>query len=763
MEKLHWFDQLQVLNYDLVGDRAFALSQLMQLKYPVMPGFVIAKSTLEELFTILKQPGAVSDNFSYSSLDIDVDNYKTLQLVTQKTRQKVLEGKLSENWQSLLNTATQKFQCSTVILRPSIFIPAQIQQNLSNLLPPHICYCQPEALSMAFKQVWADLLGADSLFYCQRMGIALEEVYLAIVVQPFPEAIDSGILEITEENINIQATWGLVDSIIRGEVIADSYQIEAQTGRVISQKLGNKILAYRLNTQAPENNTNDALSERYILSKQEQENFALENIYLAELTKIGLDLVSRNYQGSLEWTLTKVSEKPQLFITKSLAQSFLTPELPLVVKERPILKGLTASPGKAIAPVHILSGLGQHFQAIPPGHILVSKKITEDWLPLIQKAKGLITEEGGMTSHGAIIAREIGIPAIISVKNATQFLKTGEVILINGDRGEIYLHSQVEKIKLDRKYLPQKEKYSFPSPIGTKLLVNISQITSIENAAKLPVDGVGLVRSEFILLELCSNSESFQYLLSPQKRNLLLNHWLNLLTKLSKNFAPRPVFYRAAEVASFLSVKSEKTLINPLAQERGTYHYFSDPSFFDLELEALAEVRAKGYTNLNLILPFVRSVEEFIFCRRRLEKIGLIAQDSFQVWIMAEVPSVLFLLPEYIKAGVQGISIGTNDLTQLMLGISREQSFTIGKLNAFNPAMQEIIKQLIKMAQAGGIPCSICGEAPVQYPELIEQLIRWGITSISVEAEAVKITYQAIARAERRLLLEMAIINQNST
>jgi pyruvate,water dikinase len=193
---------------------------------------------------------------------------------------------------------------------------------------------------------------------------------------------------------------------------------------------------------------------------------------------------------------------------------------------------------------------------------------------------------------------------------------------------------------------------------------------------------------------------------------------------------------------------------NKSSERRGTSGYQLNSTLFELELQALSQVSASGYTNVNLILPFVRSVEEFSFCRSRVERTELFQQETFQLWIMAEVPSVIFLLPQLIRAGVQGISIGTNDLTQFLLAVDREQAMSSDKLNARHPAMLAAIEQLIRLARDAGIPSSICGQAPVQYPELIDRLVRWGITSISVEPEAVERTYRAIARAERRLLLE---------
>jgi pyruvate,water dikinase len=234
------------------------------------------------------------------------------------------------------------------------------------------------------------------------------------------------------------------------------------------------------------------------------------------------------------------------------------------------------------------------------------------------------------------------------------------------------------------------------------------------------------------------------------------------IVQVAAAFAPRPVFYRsldwrANEFQSLAGVTAPtEPEVNPMLGRRGTLLYLSDPSYFDLELKALEQVQSYGYTNVRLMLPFVRTVEEFTFCRRRVEQTELTDNPHFQLWIMAEVPSVLFLLPDYVKAGVQGISIGTNDLTQLLLAVDRDRGDLGAGLDGRHPVVKGALKQLIEMAKTAGIPCSICGQAPAQYPELIELLVEWGITSISVDVNDVTRTHNAIARAEQRLLLEAA-------
>ena len=279
----------------------------------------------------------------------------------------------------------------------------------------------------------------------------------------------------------------------------------------------------------------------------------------------------------------------------------------------------------------------------------------------------------------------------------------------------------------------------------------------------LPVDGVGLLRSELMGLNVLAGQHPKAWI-EQGRRAELVNLWQDIISQFTRAFAPRPIFYRSLDWRSHefpsLSFGYEPsmshTATNPLLGQRGTFSYVKDASVFDLELEALAAVQQSGYTNIHLLLPFVRTVEEFTFCRRRVEQAGLTNVAQFQLWIMAEVPSILFLLPEFVKAGVQGISIGTNDLTQLLLGVDRDEGELAAAFDERHPVVMQAIAQIIEMARSAQIPCSICGQASVRYPELIDSLVRWGITSISVEPEAVEQTYTAIARAEQRLLLEAA-------
>jgi pyruvate,water dikinase len=433
----------------------------------------------------------------------------------------------------------------------------------------------------------------------------------------------------------------------------------------------------------------------------------------------------------------------------------------------------------------------------PP--ILVVSTLKPDFIPLLSVAAGVVTEMGGMNSHGAILAREIGIPAVVGLRDATRVLSANTTIFIDGNRGEVRSvssqsqssgssveaqpppavdstshesdpHAQRESPyqTLRDRALATTHSRTFPTQpafpaTATQIMLNLSQSAKLSHAQQLPVDGIGLLRSELMLL---GTGEIFHpcYWVQQGHQDRLQEMLVEAIAPFVRSFYPRPVFYRALDLRSpeFQSLPGAPpfpSTANPMLAQRVSY--LLEAKLFDMELAAIAHLRNSGYTNLQLLLPFVRSVEEFAFCRQRAVQAGLIPSEQFQIWIMAEVPSVLFLMPEYVQAGVQGISIGSNDLTQLLLGVDREQSQT--QLNECHPALRRALKQLIQTAREAKVPVSICGQAPVSYPQLIEDFVRWGITSISVEPDAVAQTYQCIARAEQQLLLETSRRFQNSS
>ena len=814
MDKLYWLDQIQLQDRAKVGEKAFKLSTIKQLGYPVLPGFVLGGEVMQEFLEPLNASEALIADLPHSSLHLDAGNWRQLQQVAKNLRQEVINATVSPEWVRKIINAAQEWESKYLVFRPSIALSNYAGfrvDNISGFLDSQFCSNELETIPLALKRIWGQLFCAKSLFYWQRVGIDLQQVNLAVLVQPIESAIASGVLNSYDWGWEIEATYGLGIAITVGDILPDFYSIEAKTLNIQKQQLGNKILAYGIGeAQSTDNSQQLATSSivlnnncllPYILEETKQQQYALSPQQLHQLNQIASQLTDEVGNGfSFSWTIFPETPNGRIFLTKV--------ENPLSTINRfNKIRGLAASTGKVKATAFVINDSTSQPELLPQGVILIAPNITPDWLPILHNVVGIVAERGGLTSHAAILARELGIPAVVNVPEVTNIIEEGEQILIDGDNGEIYrlsadtsetldngakkqsflttkvaanqnqlgnlstavaLSMQNQSLPNERNPLLTKELITSASSgfeqsvIATQLLVNLSQSHLIEQVQNFAVDGVGLIRSELMILTILEGKHPHHWLHSG-RREPLLERWYEEILLFVRGFHPRPVFYRSLDWRSHElpslhhnSLSSSQSILG----ERGTLRYLQNPEIFELELEALAKVQQAGYDNINLILPFVRTVEEFSFCRRKVEEVGLTRTQNFQLWIMAEVPSILFLLPEYIKAGVQGISIGTNDLTQLLLGVDREQGQLAAVFDERHPVVMAAISKLIQMAKDGGIPCSICGQAPARYPEIIDKLVEWGITSISVEPEALKRTHSAITRAEKRLILAAARRNQ---
>lgn len=814
MVPLYWLDQIQLTDHPRVGDLAYHLSQIMQRGLPVLPGFVISSTLFQQFLDAIPWGDPLLADFP-KVLPVNCDRPQQLQAIAQHLRQTLINAPLPEEWLVLVEQAVERLGGAAVMLQPSLMLidtPAIIPDALTQMIDTQVCWANPDAIAQAIKRVWADLFGAKALVYWQRRQIQPLQIQLGLVVQPVGLTICAGSLQTSSQHWRIQASWGLRTAIDRGEVIPDRYLID-QRGEIEYQQMGHKTIAYGLVdtftdfdpastpvvkwSESPHSfSPVNAAIQGYWLSDAKQQEFALPPLCLEQLIALIPALATDSaINWDLEWMVTQANPQaqPALWVTGGypLALNSLSnphPRLhridPNVVGTAQVWRGLGATSGQITAPAIVISAEQSRPERLPPNSVLVTAAIAPDWIPLLRQVVGVVTEQGGMTSHSAILTRELGIPSVLGVAAATQHIQSGWLLQVDGDRGIVRhltetLTSQPVSSELRSQFSQSQPQPLIPSiqevapvhldpssglaqpvlpAIATHLWVSLSQPTTIEVAKTLPVDGVGLIRSELILLESLEYQHP-QHWLQTGRSAELTQRIADFLIDVASTFAPRPVFYRSFD---FRAHEFQHLMGSPKLEEnstlgiRGTLSYQLDPSLFDLELTALVKVQQSGYDNLRLLLPFVRSTEEFAFCQRRVEQAGLRRNSAFQLWIMAEVPSVVFLLPEYVQAGVQGIAIGTNDLTQLLLGVDREQPQLDTSLDERHPAVQQAIAQLIRQAQQAGIPCSICGQAISRHPDLIDALVEWGITAISVDTAAVEQTYRAIARAEQRLILRVS-------
>jgi len=807
---LQALNQIQVADRVAVGDKAYYLGLMQQRGFPVVPGVVVKASVFRQFLEGMNWLEPLFSDFPNSSLHCDVDNPHQLRAIAHRIRASIDHHKTLEDaaWLPLLLEQVQAWGATALILRPSVairagFTPAQ-GQAMRGLLASQVCCVKTGAIAQALRSVWAELFHARSLFYWQRSQLQLQQIFLSVLVQPLWPAAAAGMAYSDGSQVQMQAVWGLGHGLSGGEVPADLY-VTQEDGAIAQTLSPPKPLAYAVRPDADYTDT-PLIALCPVPPAQQQ-----QPVLTPEQQKTLVDLATRLSQElgkplDLEWTLPLAGKQhqPTPYLTQlnlrtnlpssvnlssgslhsvSLHSGLPADTWPLDSAAEPsedlasgsVLRGVAASPGR------ILGTLFWGGTALPSldqvrGKILVVSQLQPEWLPVLRVAIGLVTEQGSCTSHGAIVARELRLPAVIGIGSAIHTLRSGDLVYLDGDRGLVSPMAVegaiASPMPLSRPAPapPTIAPPSAPPILTTQLLLTLSQPDHLETVSQMDIDGLGLLRSEQLLMGLFPRSADPS--VAPSLLAQVLSGEPSALEAFSQTlaaavlpftaaFTPRPVFYRTLDLRSsdYETHQSATTPIapaNPLLGWHGTLSYRQTPAPFLAELAALRQIQQSGYPNLRLLLPFVRTVEEFQFCDRLIRQSGLREVPEFETWIMAEVPAVLFQLPDFVKAGVQGIAIGSNDLTQLILAIDRDHPQLAAAYTPSHPAMQAALRYLIQEARRLGLPCMMCGEATTQYPDLIPDWVRWGITALSVAPDGLDQTRWAIARAERQLLLDAA-------
>jgi len=770
LHAFRWLEQVQPSERLIVGDKAYYLSVLLQRGYPVLPGFVVTAPVLRQFLEQMNWLEPMFADLPNSSLHFNVDDSQQLQAIAHQIRQSIRTTPLPSDWVAQILTLVQSWDAPALILRPSLALHRRgdpsFSQRVRGLLMSQNCWVTERAIAQALQSVWGELFHARSLFYWQRSHIPLQHLHLAVLVQPLWPTETAGQMQVNETAVHVQAVCGFGQGLTWGEVSPDQYVLGLNPAAVPTAQPHPKLYTYRLRSPVQGDASASPLE---LVSTLHPLQPALQDDQLKLLRDLGQRAKADLGHGvDLEWCYTAPTPHSlNLWLTQvGLPSARATGALPGVTQLGKSVQialqaqnlrqwsGLAASPGRVIKPVKVIDSGLESVDSVQD-HILVVPAMNPEWLSVLRSAAGLITEYGGITSHGAILARELGLPAVVGVVGVMDSLQSGDVVLLDGDRGTLSLLPTQDMTTVAADCSPPRPKLQRSTV--TQLMVTLSQPERLEAIAQLPVKGLGLLRAEHLLMHLLNGKPLAHGLAQPEQ---FVEALIQEISPFVKAFAPRSVFYRSADLRSHeypsFQVPSPVSLPNPLLGWHGPLAYLQDPTLFQVELQALRRIQQLGHTNLRLLLPFIRTVEEVRACLTWVREAGLYQEPDFQVWIMAEVPAVLFQLPEFVQAGVTGIAIGTNDLTQLLLAIDRDHPPLFPAYTPAHPAVLRAMQHLIETAKSLGIPCMVCGEAPVCHPEMIPDLVRWGVTGLSVSPDAVELVSGAIAQAEYQLLLEAA-------
>jgi pyruvate,water dikinase len=543
-----------------------------------------------------------------------------------------------------------------------------------------------------------------------------------------------------KNKVVIEAIFGLGEFIVQGKVTPDHYEVDKKT-----LEITNKVVRTQEKKMMKKYSDNVTVN----LSKEEGSTAKLTDKEILKLAELGIKLEKHYYfPQDAEWAIDE--GKIYIVQTRPVTTLHTKQEKSDIFTHNVILKGDPASPGIASGVVKILKN-AREIEKIRKGDVLVAEQTNPDYVPAMKKASAIITERGGRTSHAAIVSRELGIPAVVGAGHALTMLKEGIVVTVNGSTGEISKGSH--RISKPSATLAKNEHIY---KTATKVYVNLAEPTRAREIAATNVDGVGLLRAEFMIAGIGIHPKKF---LKDKKEQIFIHELARQIEIFCASFSPRPVIYRATDFKTneYRNLKGGKEFEpeepNPMLGFRGAARYIAHPETFEMELEAIKLVRNKrNLKNLQLMIPFVRTPKELKDVKELIGKQGLLRSSTFKLYLMVEIPTNVIRLPDFIDVGIDGISIGSNDLTMLLLGTDRDNSEVAHDFSELDQSVQWALERAIKTANDHGITSSICGQAPSDYPELVEKLVSWGITSISVNPDAITHVRETVFHAEQTFL-----------
>lgn len=742
-----WFKEVDKSDIPLVGGKGANLGEMIQAGFPVPNGFIV---TTNAYYQFLRENN-LEEKIRHFINATNFDNTKSLNNASKLIKKHMMEGNLSEKLVKDVFRAYTKLggEAPLVAVRSSATAEDLPDASFAGQQETFLNVQGEANLLLKIKEAWASLFDARAIFYRHDKHINHFKVGIALPVQKMVASEKSGIMfsldPVTNDKtkVVIEAIYGLGELIVQGSVTPDHYEVHKEDFKITAKKaVEQKIMLTKVGTKNKET--------KIPVSKRKLQKITDEQIIT--LAKIAVKLEKHYYfPQDMEWAIEKnniyiVQTRP-VTTTQHKASANLNTET-MHIDAKILLKGDPASPGIASGPVRIVRS-AKEIGKVVQGDVLVAPETNPDYVPAMKKAVAIITDRGGRTSHAAIVSREIGIPAVVGTEKGTKVLKNDELITINGNSGEIYRGSyQVTQAA--------NEHISEHTKTATRVYVNLAEPDFAEKTAKRNVDGVGLLRAEFMMAGIGTHPRK---MIQDGKKKEYVKALAEGLASFCKVFSPRPVVYRASdfktnEYRNLVGGKAfEPVEPNPMLGYRGAFRYIHNPEVFELELEAIKLVRNKmGLKNLWLMLPFVRNVEEVVEVKKILGSVGLHRTPTFKLWMMVEIPTNVILLDKFIEAGIDGVSIGSNDLTMLMLGTDRDNSEVAQEYNEQDPAMLWAYERIIKTANKYKITSSMCGQAPSLYPNLLEKLVKWGITSVSVSPDAIDNTRHLISEFEKKLI-----------
>ena len=776
-----WFETLRNPDVPIVGGKNASLGEMINAGLPVPPGFAVTAYSYEKFIEDTQIAEKIYKIINETVVDqndpkqYDAASKKIRELIEKTPMPKKIETAIKSAYKELGKRVNLKEVF--VAVRSSATAEDLPDASFAGQQETYLNVKSTEDLIDKVVKCWSSLFTPRAIFYRNEKGFAHEKVFISVGVQKMVNSRTAGVMftinPVTGNNdeIVIEGNYGLGESVVSGAVNPDDFVVDKKSMKITSRRVARKTVQYIRDPKTGNTIHLDVPEDKQKVTCLEDE----EIMRLAELAK----LIEHHYGKAMdiEWAIDRDLSFPQsVFLVQARPETVWSAKAMDQTKEveasksaaghKVVVKGLAAGKrGYGTGVAKVVFNPDEASEQMQKGDILVTDMTNPDFVPFMKIASAIVTDKGGVTSHAAIVSRELAIPCIVGTETATEVMKTGKEYTVDSRNGIVYEGILQEAVQAATTVGPNAAVMQTVESVpvtATKIYMNLAIPEKIEDYKNLPFQGIGLMRAEFIFASYVG--EHPLYLVETGQSQKLIDKFAEGIATVARAIQPRPVVVRFSDFKTneYRDLKGgdkyEIVEENPMLGWRGCSRYISkwyQPAF-RLECQAIKKCRNEwGLKNVYVMLPMVRTLWEAQRCLEILKEEGLERSRDFKVWFMAETPSIAILADKFSKL-VDGFSIGSNDMTQGILMIDRD-SERLGQMGYFDerePAVKRIIAHLIKVAHENGCTVSICGEGPSNLPDFAEFLVRCGIDSISVNNDAIVATKNNVASIEQKIILE---------
>ena len=748
------FEELSKSDIGIAGGKGANLGELTQAGIPVPPGFVVTAQAYEYFMN----EAGINDKVM-SILDaIDINDTKALQAAAEDIKKIIIDSPIPDDLvlfiREYYNELCQRVgeEDTDVAIRSSATAEDLPEASFAGQQDTFLHVSGDDEVIEYIRKCWASLFEARAIFYREENNFEHSKVYIAVVVQKMANADKAGVMftvnpSTGEEIALIEGSWGLGESVVSGDVTPDNYQVDKKDNEIVNVTISDKKVMYT--------NDENGTSVKVEVPEEKRKERVLSDDELIELTEMG-KRVQAHYGEPMdtEWAF----EKDMLFLLQARPITTLGDVVAEDDDEASdlgdvLVRGLGASPGMAAGKVKIVMDIDE-LDKIKDGDIMVTTMTTPDMVPAMRRASGIVTDEGGVTCHASIISRELGIPCVVGTGDATSTLEENSGVTLDGKKGLVF--DGISEAKEEPVAVAGTVEAA-PIITVTEVKANVSMPEAAERAAATGADGVGLLRTEHLMLTSGIHPGKF---IADGREDELIDTIADNVQIVADAFYPKPVWYRTLDAPTdeFITLEggeNEPREHNPMLGWRGIRRELDQPEILKCEFKAIKKLHEKGYTNIGIMIPLSQNPEELKQAKALCSSIGFEPHKDVDFGMMVEIPAAAIMIDEYIKIGLDFVSLGTNDLTQYTLAVDRNNEFVAKHYSEEHPAVMKLIERTIRKCAEAGVTCSICGQAG-SVPHIVEKLVEFGITSVSSNTDAIADVRKTVARAEQKINLDAA-------